>query len=323
MRFLSGIKTINRIWERLASGVLVPQGHVSERSRSASDTYLALKQKALDLEALYADAGVRIPAGGDLARLIESTKQLSDAWLQGRADKLPDQTLWDSAHLTRVADAALPLRGTPQEWAYLHKLTNGSLSLLKRESSEAKNFLWELELLHVLRAHGVQAKLQEPPDIVATFDAAEIGIACKKLYSTNNVEKVLSNGVAQIEGTYQFGIVAINLDDLTPEDSLFVANTERQMADQVNEINRSFLKENDRHFRKYLASGRLLSALVSTNVLADLRRESVRLNNARQSTVWMIPGLPAEKATVFEKFYATIMDRPAFRRHPGCHNSWQ
>lgn len=307
MRFLSGIKTINRIWGRLASGVLVPQGHVSERSRSASDTYLALKQKALDLEALYADAGVRIPAGGELARLIESTKQLSDAWLQGRADKLPDQILWDSAHLTRVADAALPLRGTPQEWAYLQKLTNGSLSLLKREASEAKNFLWELELLHVLRAHGVQARLQEPPDIVATFDAIEIGIACKKLYSTNNVEKVLSNGVGQIEGAYQFGIVAINLDDLAPEDSLYVANTERQMADQVNEINRSFLRENDRHFRKYLASGRLLSALVSTSVLADLRRESVRLNNTRQSTVWMIPGLTVEKAAVFDKFYGTIM----------------
>ena len=186
-------------------------------------------------------------------------------------------------------------------------MTKGSLDLLQRDNSEAKNFLWELELLHMLRSHGVVAILKEPPDIVAEFEGSKIGIACKKIYSENNFEKVLSDGVSQIEREYDFGIVAINIDDLTPPGSLFVASSQVEMGDEISKLNDVFIKKHERHFRKYLSTGRILSALVSTAVLADLKKERVRLNNARQSTVWMIPGLTREKTKVFNNFYNQIM----------------
>jgi hypothetical protein len=304
---IPGAKRIIKLWHRMASGVIVPNGYVADRSRSDSETYLEMKAKAQAVESFYADSGVPIPVGCSLAHLVQSAKELSDAWLIDGTKNIPNKTLWRAAHLARVSEAIIALRGATNLNLYLRKLINGSLDLLDRDQSVAKDFLWELELLHVLRVHGVAAELKEPPDIVATFEGSKIGIACKKVYSEENFEKVLSEGVSQIEQQYEFGIVAINIDAMTPTDSILVANTQEEMATQVSKLNQHFLRRHERHFRKYLSSGRLLSALISTSVLADLRNEKPRLNNARQSTVWMIPGLPVEKEIMFKKFYDRIM----------------
>ena len=74
-----------------------------------------------------------------------------------------------------------------------------------------------------------------------------------------------------------------------------------------SQVNLAFLKKHERHFRKYLSKGRILSGLVSTSVLADLQNESVRLNNGRQTSAWMIPSLTKEKTKVFRDFYNQIM----------------
>ena len=60
------------------------------------------------------------------------------------------------------------------------------------------------------------------------FEDAKVGIACMKLYSENNVDKVLSEGVGQIEASYDFGIVAVNLDDFTLPDQILRARTRKQ-----------------------------------------------------------------------------------------------
>ena len=303
----AGNKNTNRLYHQLESGIVIPSGYVSNHNRSYSETYLQIKEKAIELEAFYHEFNVIIPDGCGLSNLLKSAKTLSDSWLKNDVNALSNIILWDSAHLIRVSESIFTLRGEKDIKFYLKKLTKGSLNLLQRDRSEAKDFLWELELLHKLRSHGVEAVLKDPPDIVAAFEDSKIGIACKKIYSENNVEKVLSNGVSQIEREYEFGIVAINIDDLTPSDSLLVANSKEAMADKINKLNDVFLKKHERHFRKYLSTGRILSALVSTTVLADLEKERVRLNNASQSTVWMIPGLTNEKTKVFKNFYNQIM----------------
>ena len=298
---------MTKIWEKHPSGIVTPIGHEFNRTRSDSETYLRIKDKAIELEKFYSDADVSIPNGSGLSKLIHSAKELSDAWLTNSIDDLPNINLWRAAHLSRVSDSIFTLTNEKEIKLYLKKLANGSLDLLQREKSEAKDFLWELELLYVLRAHGIDAKLHEPPDIVATFKDKEIGIACKKVYSEKNFEKVLSNGVSQIEREYEYGIVAINIDDLAPPDSLFVAKSHKEMANEVSNLNLAFLKNHERHFRKYLSTGRILSSLVSTAVLADLQDERVRLNNGRQTSAWMIPGLPVKKTQVFNEFYNQIM----------------
>jgi hypothetical protein len=162
-------------------------------------------------------------------------------------------------------------------------------------------------LLHELREHGVTAFLKEPPDIEASFRGTKIGIACKKVYSEKNFEKVLSEGVAQIETKYEYGIVAVNIDELTPPETILIAETQEEMAHRINKLNHAFLHKHGRYFRKYISAGRLLSALVSTAVLVEIRGGGVRLNNARQSSVWLPPGLSQGRKQAFKSFYNQIM----------------
>lgn len=298
---------ITTVWQKSPSGILSPIGNQTNKTRTDSETYLKIKEKAIELEQFYEESGVHIPEGCGLSKLIVSSKILSDAWLTGEIDELPNIHLWRSAHLTRVSDSIFTLKHEKELKLYLKKLTDGSLDLLQRDKSEAKNFLWELELLYILRSHGVSSKLKEPPDIVSTFKDTKIGIACKKVYSEKNFEKVLSNGVSQIEREYDFGIIAINIDDLAPADALFSCDSYKDMGNKISDINMTFLQKHERHFRKYLSSGRLLSCLVSTGVVADIKNERVRLNNGRQTTAWMIPGLSKEKELVFRDFHKQIM----------------
>jgi hypothetical protein len=120
-----------------------------------------------------------------------------------------------------------------------------------------------------------------------------------------HVQNVLSQAVAQIAGSFAFGIVAINLDDLVPS-KIFQLSTQDTMSRAIDAFNTRFLRAHERHFRKYLATGRLLSALVSTRILVDVYRGN-RCHHARQSTFWSIPGLPREQERQMKRFYDQFM----------------
>lgn len=300
-------KSVQRIWRKMGSGLVVPAGTVSHVSESSSQTYLHIKQKAVALEGLYAQSEVHLPPTCHLARLIVDAKSLSDSWLMNKVQGLPTSLLFRVHFLDRLVDALLPLQNTSNRTEYLRALTSGSLDLLSRDKSKAKDVLWELELWSNLQRRSFDAVLSDPPDIVVVFEDSKIGISCKKIYSEKHVQNVLSEAVAQIETSFSFGVVAINLDDLVPPNHLLRAPTQQTIRGLINDFNTRFLHEHERHFRKYLASGRLLSALVSTNVLADVYRARPRFNNACQWTIWAIPGLPLEKDRQLKRFYNQLI----------------
>jgi len=158
-----------------------------------------------------------------------------------------------------------------------------------------------------LKRRGLNAALQEPPDIVVEIGNERIAIACKKLYSEKHVQNVLSEAVAQIEPTFDVGVVAINIDELVPPRAILTALDYGAMSRRISALNTRFINKHERHLRKYLASGRVVCALVSTRCLVDVSTASVRLSNARQSTVWTIPGLPPEKDRALRVLYEGLM----------------
>lgn len=300
-------KSVHQIWHGRESGVIVPGGTVSDLSHSSSQTYLHIKEKALAVENLYADSGVQLPGTADLARLIANAKTLSDSWLMGQAENHPMTLLFRVGHFDRIADAVLPLRDVADRTRFLNALASGSLDLLERKQSNAKDVLWELELWAILNRRSFVATLEEPPDLIVEFGDTRIGIACKKLYSEKHVQNVLSQAVAQIEESFDFGIVAVNIDDLVPANQILRTPTQEVMGQYISNLNARFLGEHERHFRKYLATGRVISAMISTSVLVDVYRDRPRFNNARQITVWTIPGLPPEKNRQLRNFYGRLM----------------
>jgi hypothetical protein len=300
-------KSVQSIWRTRESGLVVPDGTLSDLSVSSSLTYLQIKEKALELEQLYADSGAALPATSDLARLIADAKELSDSWLIGQVDKLPMTVLFRVGLLDRITSAILPLRAVAERNSFLDAMASGSLDLLDRKRSRAKDMLWELEFWSTLKRRSFDAVLEEPPDIVVSFEDLKLGIACKKLYSERHVQNVLSQAVAQIESNFDFGIVAVNIDDLLPANQILRTPTQKAMAQHVNGLNNRFLQSHERHFRKYLSSGRLISAFISTGVLVDIYRARTRFNNVRQSTVWTIPGLALDKEHALKRFYGRLM----------------
>ena len=268
-------------------------------------TFLAIKQQALKLQESYSQNGLVLPSTSYLSKLLDDAVTLSDAWLLNDHSRVTPQHIFNVCQLNRVTAAATHLGVSEQARKYLSALLNGSLDLLSRERSIAKDFLWELEFWNILVNYGMHATLEEP-DIAVNFEGNKIGIACKKIYSENNVSKVLSEAVSQIEDSIDIGIIAINLDDLTPANSILKAPSVEEVLQIIDKTNIGFIKNHERYLRKYLEPGRAISAYVSTCVIGNVESTKPPFFNARQSSVWAIPGLAEDKDKQLRNFYNAI-----------------
>jgi hypothetical protein len=162
-----------------------------------------------------------------------------------------------------------------------------------------------LELHALLLARGIAADLDEP-DIVAKLSDTVIGIACKKIYSHENVEKTLSVGVAQIEELSEYGLLAINLDDLWPPNQLRASTSDEELGHSLTQENLAFLKRHERHFQKYLSTGRVIGAMVASGGIAHV---GTSYQSARQFTTWTMPGLESVKAKLIKELQEQIQTR--------------
>jgi hypothetical protein len=291
-----------QLWHPTETGILIPNGSVSEVSNRKKTNLLHVKSRAKEIQDLYASAGLTMAPTCGLARLIGNAKALADRWLSNQTADSSMVDVFYAIYLDRLADAILPLRDVPAREKYLNALTTGDLDCFSRQGSYAKNIFWELELWAILRRSCPSASLQDPPDIVLTLAGGTIGVACKKIYSENNVEKVLSEAVGQVEADFSVGVVALSLDELVPPKTVLRVRNKMEMDRLLHKHTDEFVARHERHFRKYLSSGRLVSAVVSVSVIAHVLEWKVQFNNARSSMVWTIPGLPPEKETLLKQF---------------------
>lgn len=297
------------IWTESDSGILSPVGRVSDARVKSRADFLEVRKKAKEIEQIYSDAAVPLPGTCDLGRMVRNAKELWGNWFLNNTERLSWETIFLAMLLDRIADAVLPLRGNASIAQYLKALRSGSLNFFSRERSKAKDIFWELEVWARILRRDADAHLAEP-DVVVNYEGSSIGIACKKIYSERHVQNVLSQAVRQIERNLDFGIVALNLDDLLPPDVVLRKNSTNAVADILLRANSTFLQEHERHFRKYLSEGRLISAMVSTSVLADVPPERPQFRNTYQWTVWTIPGLGPRYQEPLDNFYRTVMGSP-------------
>ena len=284
-----------KLWHSTKAGILIPNGNVSEASNRSKTNLLLVKSRAGEIEDLYADAGLAISPTCSLAQLIGNAKK-----------SVADE--FDAIHLNRLAEAILPLRDVPGKEKYLNALTSGDLDCFNRRDSYAKNIFWELELWTILRRGCPSAFLQDPPDIVLSLLGGTLGVACKKIYSEKNVEKVLSEAVSQVEGDFNVGVVALSLDELIPPQKVLKVRNKMEMDRILHKFTDDFVMRRERHLRKHLSTGRLVSALVSVNVIAEVLEWKVRFNSARSSLAWTIPELSAEKEALLNQFREATLD---------------
>jgi hypothetical protein len=114
--------------------------------------------------------------------------------------------------------------------------------------------------------------------------------------------------VKQIEKEYEFGIVAINLDDLLPPDVVLKLESSDAVTERLHDINTDFINRHIRHFTKYFSQSRIISAIVSTALIADVPSERPRFRNTFQWTVWAVTEIPERYKIQLNKFYNLVMN---------------
>ena len=265
-------------------GSAVQVGHTSEFSVDSTSTFQAVAENAIRLRGLYSEAGLDLSRTSTLRGLIDDTVALAAADVDDR--QFPH--LLSALQVQRISAAVLPLAGSPLVREKLAETLDGDLNLLSRKQSKAKDTLWELELHRILSACGISTRFAEP-DLMILLAGSDAGIACKKLYSEANVEKVLSIGIHQVEKNCSSGIVALDIEELLPENAILQVPNSAGMIARLNAHIDDFMQRHERHLRKYLEPGRAISVVVSCAALVDILDRTPRFYAARQTTMWNIP----------------------------------
>ena len=194
----------------------------------------------------------------------------------------------------------------PDRSYYLNRLTSGELDFFKRVESDAKNVFWELEFASSLRARCPGLELRDPSDIVIPLLQGQLGVACKKIYSENNIEKTLSVAVSQVKD-FDVGLVALNLDELLPSDAVAKARSQRDLAHMLQAPLGEFLQRHDRHFRKYLSRERIIAAVVVIHSIADMPFWEPRFDVVAEALIWSFPDLTSEKQSLLDEFRRAVI----------------
>ncbi|MFQ6311839.1 hypothetical protein [Lysobacter capsici] len=273
----------------------------------AGTTFVAAKESALNLLALYDEAEVSLSSQCSLAQLIHESIALADSWIAGEVitDQQREQII-RGQHLNKIATVALPLAGIRKKKQHLLDLKRGSLDPSDRKRSPAKDKLWELELWAALNDRGIPAELEEP-DIVARTPSGSIAIACKRIYSAQNAASSMSYGIKQLDRTGLTGVLAVTIEDLAvPSGMHLVAPNIEAASNMLNWLNRRFLSLHHRDLSDYLSKGR--ASCVMASICAPVQLEDEGIVECREMQFWAHPNLAEVKRRHIDEFEAALFD---------------
>lgn len=284
---------------------------LSEPDRSW--TYESIAERSTSIRDLYASKGISLNSASVLAKLLKQAETLARDWKDNRKGRGIEQLI-HAAHANRIADAIDIVKADPAATEALRRIARNDVDPMSRGSSQGKDALWELELFSQLTRQGILTRLAEPPDVVAEMPWGEYGVACKKIYSMRGVEAQVRKGCAQLAAFGNAGIVALNIDNLTPGGSLLRSRSNSEAADFLAKANSDFIDQHQRHLSRFVREGRCDGILVSTTTVSDIESSRVRFNSYSQTTLWTLEGARIESRTrlqaLSEKLSVNQLSKP-------------
>ena len=272
------------------------QNRITAEKKSYSKSNHRELQKDIEyIESLFSNSHVKINTQSYLFKLLKYVKE-------NFSETNTEATMVQVLYVSRISSAVKCLEKFGDRKDYLYDLVNGSLDVLEHKPSRAKSILFELETLTYMQSFFKESYLAEP-DVVVPINEYEVGVSCKKITSEKNLENALSKGAKQIKmNSFEYGIVAINIDDLVPENSLLKADSSLDIFEILNRYNEEFIERHKRHFLKYINNSKIFAVMVSTSVFADVTSATPRFNTASQRTVWTITNLNKEQKKILNSF---------------------
>lgn len=83
---------------------------MSDTTAQSRTDLLEIRTRAKEIEQIYSDAAVPLPATSDLWQLVRNAKELWENWVLDDRGRLNYEAFFLAIHLNRIADAVLPLR---------------------------------------------------------------------------------------------------------------------------------------------------------------------------------------------------------------------
>ena len=245
------------------------------------------------VRAALEERGYKCKPNSALGSLFRKAPLLNEQW-EVQSNSQDILTLMQADDAVRIAAAVEEVLDDPDAVEPIRRITKSDMQLTTRQLSQGKDALWELDLLSFMRRRGVPARMQEPPDLVVTLPGAlgDYGIACKKVHSEKSVEKQLQKGCRQLADMGGPGVVAFNLDDMTPARAILVRPTRQAASDHLHGLNIAFMKRHQRQFQDAVLSGRCDGVLLSTTVQTDVEGMSPRFNRITEVTLWTVESAP-------------------------------
>jgi len=224
-----------------------------------------------------------------LGSLFQKAQVLNEQWeAQTSGDDI--LTLMQADEAVRIAQAVEAVLDEPEAKEAIRRITKSDMNLSTRQPSQGKDALWELDLYLFLRQRKVPVRLREPPDLAVTLPSllGEYGLACKKVYSEDSVKKQLQKGCRQLHAMGAPGVVAFNLDDITPQRSILVRHSRVATNDFLYARNIAFIERHRFVLQEAVMSGSCDAILLATAAQADIEGMSPRFNRVTEFTLWTV-----------------------------------
>lgn len=241
----------------------------------------------------FNDRGWRIHPTSAMGRLFSRMEKFAVDWKTKPKEEIDPTEVLHAGHAHRISSAIVRVIDDPRARSLLHQMHQKSFVLGDMQQSRGKDLFWELELYVRLLLQGTAARFEEP-DIVADLRFGPYAIACKKLYSEKGLEKVLQTGANQIKRSGFKGIVALNIEDLIPLDSLRVLNTTTELLAAARACAAEFVERNFERMQKFVYQGKLDAILVALATSAPVRETTAGFITTHWATIWTLNEAPKE-----------------------------
>ncbi len=256
----------------------------------------------LGVERALAERGLTCHSGSALGSLFAKVRRLADDTKRPLSDEKRRRTFLKANEALRIARAVNEALDDDGAKEAIHRVRTSDMNLDTRQNVNGKDALWELDLHRRFKLGQTPVRIEEPDLVISLGETfGDYSLACKKIYSENNVAHHFDLGCDQISRHGRPGIVAFNLDDIVPEGEAWEFPTERELRQKLNAMNQDFILSNEIHFRSAIARGACDGVLVSTSVISNVLDMTPAVNVTHSTASWFHGARP-EAQTRFKTF---------------------
>ncbi|MDY0744778.1 hypothetical protein SNE35_09675 [Paucibacter sp. R3-3] len=288
------------------------QLHGLDRSDRVQN-YASVAKDVQRVQAALEARGFKCRPSSAVGALFRKALVLSEQW-EAKTAAQDVLALMHADEALRIAHAVEAVLDDADAQEAIRRITKSDMHLSTRQPSQGKDALWELDLHLFLKVREVPVRLAEP-DLVVQLPGllGPFGLACKKVYSEDSVDKQLQKGCRQLRAADVPGVVAFNLDDMTPAESLLNKPTRQAAMDYLYALNMAFVERHRIAFQEAILRGRCDAILISTAVQADVEQMSPRFNRFTQLSLWTLDNASAGARLRQAAFHRHIEGRPGPR----------